>query len=134
LNRNIVLADSGPLYASTDPDDQYHHRAQEEGVRLSRSGTSVVIAYPTMLETYSLVMRRMGPRVAQELLNELADGSGFLTPSSDDFARACALPHRYRDQRLSLFDSLVAVLSERLVAPIWTYDADFDVIGANVWR
>ena len=41
---------------------------------------------------------------------------------------------RYRDQDLSLFDAIAAVVSERLSLPVWTYDHHFDVIRADVWR
>jgi hypothetical protein len=34
--KRVVLADTGPLYAAVDPDDQYHGRAQRELKRLSR--------------------------------------------------------------------------------------------------
>jgi uncharacterized protein len=40
----------------------------------------------------------------------------------------------YPDQLLTMFDSVLAVLSERLDCPIWTYDYHFDVVQARVWR
>jgi predicted nucleic acid-binding protein len=33
-----------------------------------------------------------------------------------------------------LFDALLATLSDRLGLAVWTFDSDFDVLGANVWR
>ena len=62
--RSAVLADSGPLYAAVDPDDAYHPQAQRELKRLARNHQDVIIAYPTLLETYTLVLHRLGRRNA----------------------------------------------------------------------
>ena len=129
-----MLADTGPLYASVDPDDQYHPRAQREGRRLADEGNTVIVAYTTLFESHTLVSQRLGLRTAHVFLAELRERSGFLTPTGDDFASACLLARRFDDQDLSLFDALVAVLSDRLGLAVWTFDSDFDVIGANVWR
>lgn len=132
--RRAVLADAGPLYASLDPDDQHHGRATIESERLSVDGYTVIVAYPTLFETYTLVSRRLGLRVAQNFASELRERAALVAPTADDYASACILPRRFEDQALSLFDTLVAVLSARLGITVWTYDRDFDVIGADVWR
>lgn len=134
MRRQAVLADTGPLYASVDPDDQHHARAQREGTRLAGDGYAVIITYPTLFESYNLLYQRLGNATARTFLAELRERSGFFSPTPEDYAGACALPARFPDQDLSLFDTLVAVLSERLRLAVWTYDSDFDVVGANVWR
>jgi len=55
-----VLADTGPLYAALDPDDQYHRRAQAEMAVLARAGSSVAVLWPTILEADSLALYRLG--------------------------------------------------------------------------
>jgi predicted nucleic acid-binding protein len=77
MRRHAVLADTGPLYASVDPDDQYHGRARQEGERLATEGYAVVIPYPTLFESYSLVLQRMGVRTAYTFLTELRERSGL---------------------------------------------------------
>jgi predicted nucleic acid-binding protein len=134
MRRHAVIADSGPLYASIDPDDQYHARAQREGQKLADDGYAVVVSYPTLFESYSLVAQRLGLGPAHTFLDELRERSGLITPTPDDYARACGLPRQFNDQRLTLFDALIAVLSRRLNLAVWTYDADFDIVGATVWR
>jgi len=62
--KGAVLADTGPLYAAVDPDDEYHARAQRELKRLARDKREVVIAYPTLLEAYTLVLYRLGKPAA----------------------------------------------------------------------
>ena len=134
MRRHAVLADTGPLFAVVDPDDQHHERAMREGAKLAADGYSVVAAYPTLFETYTLIHRRLGLVDAHRFLDEMRRRTGLITPTTDDFASACRLPRRYADQHLTVFDCLVAVLSNRLDLPIWTYDRDFDVLGSNVWR
>jgi predicted nucleic acid-binding protein len=58
--KQTVIADTGPLYAAVDPDDAHHTRAQRELKRLARDKCEVVIAYPTLLETYTLVPNNAG--------------------------------------------------------------------------
>jgi predicted nucleic acid-binding protein len=53
--RGAVLADTGPLYASTDSDDDHHERARRQIKKLAEEKREVLITYPTLLEAYSLV-------------------------------------------------------------------------------
>jgi hypothetical protein len=62
--RAPVIADTGPLYAAVDPDDQYHQRAQRELKLLKRERHELIIAYPTLLEAYTLVLYRIGGEAA----------------------------------------------------------------------
>ena len=62
--RGIVLADTGPLYAARDPDDDPHGRSQNDLGRLRTHKLKVVVPYPILLESYSLVMRKLGNREA----------------------------------------------------------------------
>jgi predicted nucleic acid-binding protein len=129
-----VLADTGVLYALLDTRDQYHTRAIEEAAQLEKERAELFIGYPTLLESYALVSRRLGTETARRWLREARRGLGTLNPRPDDYEAAEALVQHYADQRLSLFDATLAVLSERLGFAIWTFDADFDILRANVWR
>ncbi|MGA3055525.1 MAG: hypothetical protein ABSD63_15050 [Candidatus Korobacteraceae bacterium] len=40
----------------------------------------------------------------------------------------------FTDQSITLFDSVLAVLSTRLRVQVWTYDHHFDVMRSEVWR
>ena len=129
-----VLADTGPLYALVDPDDQHHERAERELSRLSAEGRILVCAFPILMECYTLVLRRLGVRVAQRWWNEISEGVGLVSPGREDYLEAGRRAGRYRDQGITLFDALSAVLAEELEAPIWTFDHHFDAMRAVVWR
>ena len=129
-----VLADTGPLYALKDPDDQYHGRAQEDTLRIERERFSVVIAYPTLLEAYNLILRRLTLWEAHQWLNDATSASVLINPTPEDYQSAFARTRDYGDQAISLVDAVTAVLSERLDLQVWTYDYHFDTMGTNVWR
>jgi uncharacterized protein len=129
-----VLTDTGILYALVDPSDQYHNRAKRELKEATKFFMSLIVPYPIALESYSLVLRKLGGRVAQRWLQELQEGFAFLSPTSSDYERAMRLSRRYPDQKLSLFDCLMSELALELSIPIWTFDAHFDIIATPVWR
>lgn len=129
-----VLVDTGPLYALATSSDQYHARAYAEVRKLEHDRLAVVTSYPTLFETYSLLLRRLLPERAHEWLRVTTQQVGILSPEARDYDGAIRKVMRYQDQTLSLHDGLLAVLGERLGLPIWTFDADFDMMGVEVWR
>jgi predicted nucleic acid-binding protein len=129
-----LLADTGPLYAAVDPDDQYHARAQEQLQALSEQGLSVVLAYPILLETYTLIRYRLGSANAFAWLDDVREGSAWVNPSPQDYREATALVGRYPDQSITLFDATLAIVAARLNLPVWTYDHHFDTTGTAIWR
>jgi predicted nucleic acid-binding protein len=129
-----VLADTGPLYALVDPEDRFHGRARDEALRIAEQGWSLLVAFPTLLESHSLVLRRLGPIVSRRWLDEVTTGLGLLNPDRDDYLAATRRLRSFADQRISLFDALVAEIADQLRIRVWTFDHHFDVMGAAVWR
>lgn len=132
MNR-AVLADTGPLYAAVDFDDQYHAQAQAELLALAADGWQVLVVHSTVLEAYSLILYRLGISAAHRWLDDLTGSATPLIPTAADTAAAFALVRRYPDQNLTLFDALLAIVSKRLAATVWTYDAHFDILRADRW-
>jgi predicted nucleic acid-binding protein len=132
--RRFVLADTGPLYAAVDRDDQHHSRAQAEIARLAEDRLAVAILRPTLMEAYSLVLYRLGARVAHDWLREVDGGALLVQPGVEDYTDAHALVQGFPDQAITLFDALVASAGRRLGTSIWTYDHHFDMLRASVWR
>jgi len=129
-----VLADTGPLYAAVDPDDQYHAQAHEQLQALGDEGLSVVLAYPILLEAYTLIRYRLGSASAAAWLEDVHEGSAWLNPNPQDYREATALVGRFPDQSISLFDATLAILASRLGLSVWTYDHHFDTMRVPVWR
>jgi predicted nucleic acid-binding protein len=129
-----VLADTGPLYALADPSDQYHERARNELARLESENYFIAVAYPTLSEAYTLVLRRLGPAFAANWLRELIDGATGLNPDPGDYLAAVRRVTGLPDQEISLFDAVTAILSRKLKLPVWTFDKDFDLMRVKRWR
>ena len=128
-----MLADTGPLYAATDPDDAHHKRSRRELRRLADENYEIIVAYPTLLEAYTLVLFRLGEAAAMRWLEEMA-GAALVNPSADDYRQAVVRVQSLKDQSITLFDALVASLAGRLGVEVWTYDHHFDVMRVAVWR
>jgi len=132
--KRAVLADTGPLYAAVDPDDAHHARAQRELKRLARDKREVILAYPTLLEAYTLVLFRLGNLAASGWLRDTLGGAALINPTPEDYREAASKLSHLPDQPITLFDATVAVLAIRLQIEVWTYDHHFDVMHAAVWR
>ncbi len=128
-----MLADTGPLYATLDPRDDKFEQAREDVSRLNSERLSVAVSFPVLCESYSLVLYRLGTHRAQAWLGEIRGQASLVNPSPQDYEAAADLVSGYPDQRLSVFDAVTAVLSERLGLPVWTYDHHFDVMQVEVW-
>lgn len=129
-----VLADTGPLYAAIAPRDEHYERARRELDGLAAAGWAVAVTEPTVCETYTLVLRRLGIAVAHRWLDELTAGASLLAPTAEDYHTARTVVARYPDQHLTLFDALVAAVGIRTALPVWTYDHHFDILRVPVWR
>jgi predicted nucleic acid-binding protein len=128
-----VLADTGPLYAANDEGDAHHHRALRELKELVRDRREVLVAYPILIEAYSLILFHLGRTAASGWLDEIADAS-FVNPTTEDYSRAFTTVRMLSDQRITLVDATVAALATRLEVDVWTYDHHFDVMRVGVWR
>jgi predicted nucleic acid-binding protein len=128
-----VLADTGPLYAANDESDQHHSRALRELQHFARDKREIVIAYPTLLECYSLLLFRLGRQASFDWLSEISTVP-LVNPKPEDYARAVVTVRTLSDQNLTLVDATLAALASRLKIEVWTYDHHFDLMRVPVWR
>ena len=133
MNRGI-LADAGPLYAAVDRDDQYHFRALGDLDRITRERRPIVIAYSTLVEGQGLIMRRLGIGASTRWLAQVVRDVVLVNPEPEHYLAAVMLLGNHTDQRLTLADAVLAVMSRDLALPVWTFDHHFDILQASVWR
>jgi len=131
--RQAVLADAGPLYAAVDPGDTQHHQARRELQELALRHFDILISFPTLSEAYSLVLRKLGRKIALGWLKEMMDAA-LINPTPEDYRQATRKLEVFADQSITLFDATLAVLALRTRLPVWTYDHHFDVMRVPVWR
>ena len=134
MMRHSILVDTGPLYALADRSDNYHKQACKEFSTLEKNQYRITLVYPTMMEAYTLIMRYLGLKYAHQWLDSFIHGSALLNPTPTDYQHAAQQISKYHDQEITLFDAVLATISNQLQVPVWTYDSDFDVMGIRVWR
>ena len=104
--RPAVLADTGPLYAAADPDDAHHKRSRRELRRLGDENHEIMVAYPTLLEAYTLVLFRLGEAGGLALAGRY--GGRCPGQSQRGGLSACVVRvQSLKDQSITLFDALV---------------------------
>lgn len=130
----VVLADTGPLYALADPSDQFHDRAHRELETIVNRNNSVLVIFPVLCEAHTLVLRRLGGRYAAGWLSEILSGSLAVNPDTNDYLDATVGLRKYSDHPITLVDALLARMTRRLGAPVWTFDRHFVTMRTSVWK
>ena len=87
-----------------------------------------MISYSTVVESYSLILRRATPEIALTWLVSIRSTGEVITPTKDDYVNAIQRIQRYCDQPITLVDGVVAMMSQRLRLPVWTCDHHFDIV------
>ncbi|MGK7890755.1 MAG: type II toxin-antitoxin system VapC family toxin [Leptolyngbyaceae cyanobacterium] len=131
---NAVIVDTGPLYAEIDQSDQYHQQARSQLMSLNQNHTQLIIPYPIFLESHKLVLYKCGNYVANVFVNRIKSETNLVNPTVQDYQLAHNLLSQFPDQKITLFDAIVAILSQQFNIPVWTYDYHFDIMGIEVWR
>jgi predicted nucleic acid-binding protein len=129
-----VLVDTGPLYALAMRQDALHTRARKEFDELTGQGWVLTLSFSNILETQRLLLRRESMVFVHEFVQAVQKGFALINPLAEDYLAAQEILKRYNDQKITLFDGVLFVLSQRLSSGIWTFDRDFDVLSAQVWR
>ncbi|PYX33359.1 MAG: hypothetical protein DMG77_00065 [Acidobacteria bacterium] len=128
-----VLTDSGPLFAIADESDEHHERALRQVALLTRDRWEILVPYPILLESYTLILFNLGQKSALHWLSQILSAV-FISPTPEDYRRAATQVLALPDQSVTLVDATVAVLAGRLGLQVWTYDHHFDVMRVPVWR
>ena len=134
MSAAAVIADSTPLYALVDSDDQYARRAHAQLQVIHAEDILVAVPIPILMETHTLILRRLGVQRAQAWIQEIVEASFTPHSNAEDVRQAVEVIRRYSDQPITLTDAVVAAMCQRLRFPVWTYDHHFDIMQVEVWR
>ena len=129
-----ILADTTPLYGAIDTSDQFHARAQAEIQRIAKEKLIVVVSFPVYIETYSLLLYRLGFEQANRFNQNCLESANLLNPTEEQYLKAIKKVQQFPDQTITIVDALTAILADELNIPVWTYDYHFDVMKISVWR
>ena len=134
MTLRAIIADTGPLYAAVDKDDQYHQLSQQQLKQINQQKLVILIPFPIYLETHKLLLQSVGIATALRFNHEIQQQANLVNPNPEDYQKAITLIAKFLDQKITLFDGVAAVLANQLEIPVWTYDYHFDVMKINVWR
>ena len=129
-----IIADTTPLYGAIDTSDQYHSRAQAELRRIEAENLTVIIPFPVYVETYSLVLYRLGFEQATHFTQNCLESANLINPTEDQYFAAIEKARQFPDQTITIVDALTAIISTQLNLPVWSYDYHFDIRRVKVWR
>ncbi len=110
-----LVADTGPILASLDPDDPDHSAC----VRLLTDAAEPVILPAPILVELEYMLRRFGVAEAFRNLLDDVDAGAYETEDllASDYRRVKALLAEYADLRLGFVDAAVFAVVERLGEP-----------------
>ncbi|MEO8054051.1 MAG: PIN domain-containing protein [Acidobacteriota bacterium] len=124
----MIVADTGAVYALIDSKDRHHANLR----RLFESDPDAwLLPWAILPEVDYLVGKRLGRRVGDEFLEDLAEGRFAVSwGDEDDLAAARRICRRYSSLNFGLVDGVVMAVAERLkAAAIATLDVrDFGAV------
>lgn len=106
----IAIVDAGPLYASSDLNDEDHDRSIAV---LAQPHLHLVIPALVIAEVTYLIGRRLGAKAEADFLRGIARFD-VEAPSPEDWSRIADLVDRYSNLPLGGTDSSVIALAERI--------------------
>lgn len=117
----MILIDTGPLVALSDPKDAAHHRCREVSTAIQEP---VVTTVPVLTEAFHLLdPGSRGSLALQDLVVRGGLGVWFLSEGA--LSRAFELMRRYVDHPMDLADASLVVAAEALrTATVFTLDLD----------
>lgn len=121
-----IIADTTPLYGAIDTSDQYHSRAQAELRRIESEDLTVIISFPVYIETYSLLLYRLGFEQATHFTQNCLESANLINPTEDQYFAAIAKAKQFPDQTITIVDALTAIISIELDLPVWSYDYQYN--------
>lgn len=108
----MIAVDTGFLYAQADADDRHHARAMACAPTAQEGWITTL---PVLTEACHLLARRLAPRFAIALMEDVASGGlQVWHPPAEALARVPALMLQYAALPMDLADASLLLLAEHL--------------------
>jgi len=123
-----ILVDTGPLYALSDRDDQYHNQVESY---VASCQESLIVPSPVVPEVCYLLREHLTVEAELHFLRSLAAQELVLEhPTSNDLKRVIEILEQYRESEFGMVDACIMAMAERLkIQVILTLDRrDFGII------
>lgn len=127
-----LFVDTGAWVAIIDPDDQYHKPASAYYRRVFTSRVRFVTTNLVVAETYTLLRRRLGHKMAVRFLELLRASPRLLKVQSTPELEASAedILRKYDDQELSYVDAVsFAAMTDQGLQMAFAFDHHFEMMG-----
>ena len=127
MTRDLKFVDSGVFIALFRTNDEQHQRAKE--LLGAESGEKLVCPIPVLQEVAERIRRLDGNRKASEVVNTMLNaGLSIEAPRDAELSGAAKIMSKYA--QLSYCDAvLCAMMRERRVKRVLSFDSDFDVVA-----
>lgn len=121
----MITLDSSAVFALLNRKDPDHRRVK---AALEQDSGPFLIPAAALGEIAYLVEERLGSKVMDLFLGDLASGAYSLECGEDELPRARQLARKYADLPLGFTDAAVAACAEANGKRVLTLDSDFSVI------
>lgn len=121
-----VFVDTSAWYAAADANDAAHGRAKAQ---FERFAGRLLTSDHVLVETWHLAARRLGPDVAETLVNEIRMGMARVEAATvADLEIAARIHDDFPDQRFSIVDRTSWSVMQRLgIREALAFDRDFSI-------
>lgn len=130
-----VLVDSSAFVALYNTVDSCHEQAKNISHLLVQESKTLATSYEVILETATVLRRKVGLATAKKFLTRVRDGS-FLILTVDDDIRLNAVKlflYHQTPNDLSLFDCLyVSLIKTYEIEGIFSFDRHFKKLGVKL--
>ena len=107
-----LIADTGPLYALADADDEYHDTVKAFA---SKNRETVIVPGPVVVEVCYLILEHLGSVAEVAFLRSLSQRELLLEqPTAKDLDRSIQILEQYRDSKFGMVDATVMAMAERM--------------------
>lgn len=132
----MIFIDTGAFVARYIQSDQYHKKAQQLWVKLSRSSKKIFTSSHVVDETLTLLARKAGYSFAsqrgQNIL--LSETLTILRPTHEDEISALDIFEKYADQKVSFTDCISFILMKKNKIKLsFSFDRHFKLAGFTPW-